>query len=231
MKISVIIPVVNEAENLAEAIPRIIQFGNKDLIEIIVVDGGSTDGSVKIAEKLGAKVLVCPIKSRAAQMNLGALHAQGDVLFFLHADTRILPGYIEDLQEVIRKGKFHAGCYRFRFDSPKLLLKINSWFTRFNGIMSGGGDQTLFITQSVFRELGGFDETYTIMEDFDLVRRIRRSYKFCIIPKSILVSARKYDTNSWIKVQIANLTVITLFLMKSHPNKLKSIYQKMLVHR
>jgi rSAM/selenodomain-associated transferase 2 len=231
MKVSVIMPVLNEAENLTEIIPGLILFGNQNLAEIVVVDGGSTDGSREIAQSLGAKVLVSPIKSRAAQMNLGAQYAKGDVFYFIHADTRILPGYIEDLQEAIQKGEFHAGCYRFKFDSPKILLKINSWFTRFNGVMSGGGDQTLFILRSVFTELGGFDETYTIMEDFDLVRRIRRSHRFCIIPKSILVSARKYDNNSWLKVQVANLTVIILFFMKSPPTKLKSIYQKMLVHR
>ncbi len=231
MRVSVIIPTLNEEENLKDVIPGIFDCANQDLMEVIVVDGGSSDNSISTAEKLGAIVLKSSIRSRAAQMNLGAKSAQGEIFYFVHADTRILPGFIEDLQEVIINRGNHAGCYRYRFDSSDILLKINSWFTRFNGLLSGGGDQTLFITQTVFRQLGGFDEYYTIMEDFDIVRRIRKNHKFCIIPKSILVSARKYETNSWFKVQIANLTVFLLFYLKRHPKKIMSIYHKILVGR
>jgi GT2 family glycosyltransferase len=108
------------------------------------------------------------------------------------------------------------------------LLKVNAWFTQFNGLLSGGGDQTLFIRKDVFWELGGFDETYCLMEDFELVRRIKKKYNFKVIPKRILVSARKYEKNSWFRVQVANLIVFGLFFLNHPPSKLKVLYSRLL---
>jgi GT2 family glycosyltransferase len=110
-------------------------------------------------------------------------------------------------------------------------LKVNSWFTRFDGVFSGGGDQTLFIKKALFEDLNGFDEKYIIMEDFDLVRRIRQKTEFRIIPKSIKVSARKYENNSWLRVQLVNLTVFIYFLSNKQPSKIKNLYCRLLNHR
>ena len=229
MKISIIIPIYNEEENLAKLIPSIFKNSKGDL-EIIIVDAGSTDKSILIAKSLGAKVVESPKKSRAAQMNLGAKSATGVIFYFVHADTSIHTDFEMDIIQAVREG-INAGCYRYWFDSQKILLKMNAWFTRFNGILAGGGDQTLFIEKNVFESLGGFDEYYTIMEDFELVGRIKKKYNFRVLPKRIIVSARKYDTNSWLRVQIANLTVFTLFFFKKSPDSLKSIYTKLLKYR
>lgn len=160
-------------------------------------------------------------------MNLGAKVARGNTLYFVLADTTPIATFCEDIQIARLKG-YRAGCYRYRFDSQKILLKINSWATRFNGLFSGGGDQTLFISKRFFEELGGFDPQFCIMEDFDLVRKIKRKTKFYIIPKSIRVSARKYEKNSWLWVQSVNLYVFLKFHLGTSPKEIKSIYLKFL---
>jgi GT2 family glycosyltransferase len=97
--------------------------------------------------------------------------------------------------------------------------------------MCRGGDQTLFVTKSVFEDLDGFNEYYSIMEDYDFIIRLRQKFKFKIIPKDITVSARKYKTNSWLRVQVANLTVFLMFFLQQHPERMRSVYKKMLKYR
>ncbi|WP_235009798.1 TIGR04283 family arsenosugar biosynthesis glycosyltransferase [Algoriphagus boritolerans] len=227
MKLSVIIPTLNEAENIRELIPYLLKQGGGFISEVIVVDGGSNDETCRIAASLGAQVINSEIKSRAVQMNLGAAHAKGNTLFFVHADTRPVLSFAEDLQIALVKG-YKAGCFRYRFDSETFLLKLNSWFTRFNGPFSGGGDQTLFITSDFFNTLGGYDTKFCLMEDFELVKRIKRKTRFYIIPKAMTVSARKYRKNSWLWVQLANLYVFTLFHLGVAPEKLKKSYTLLL---
>lgn len=222
-KISVIIPCLNEEENLNELIPYLLQHGNELLSEIIVVDGGSKDNSIASAISLGAVVVQSPICNRATQLNLGAQLAKGSIFYFLHADTRPVGNYSKVIIESISQGK-EVGCFHYRFESESTLLKLNSWFTRFNGVLSGGGDQSLFIKRSFFEGLGGYDESFCIMEDFELVRRIRQKTDFHVLQDEMTVSARKYKENSWIKVQLANLTAFSLFLLKVKPASIKSLY-------
>lgn len=221
--ISIIVPTINEANNLQKLIPFLTSMGKNNIEEVIVVDGGSTDGSTEIAAKYGAKVVDCPVRSRATQLNIGAKVSKGSILYFVHADSFPLDSFVEDILEAMNLN-FRAGCYRYQFDSSKTMLKINSWFTRFNGLFAGGGDQTLFIEKSFFNELGGYDEKFTVMEDFELVKRIRRVETFRVIPKSIKVSARKYQYNSWLEVQWANLIAITAFKLGVEPDKIKKLY-------
>jgi rSAM/selenodomain-associated transferase 2 len=227
MKLSIIIPVLNEAQNLKGLLPLFQKVIHTDLLEVIVVDGGSIDATKQVVENTGFRYIEAGIKSRAVQMNMGAKIANGNVLYFVHADVRIALTFYEDIKTSISEG-VHAGCYAYDFDSPKKMLRINSWFTGLNGLLSGGGDQTLFIQKSVFENLGGFDEKFDLMEDFELVRRIKTNYSFRVIPKRILVSARKYDQNSWLRVQVANLIIFGLFYFDYPPSKLKFLYSRLL---
>jgi glycosyltransferase involved in cell wall biosynthesis len=129
VKISVIIPVYNEAENIGLLVQSIIQHGNEQLAEIIASDGGSTDNTLNIASAAGAKVVLSPQKGRAAQMNHAASIATGDILYFVHADVQLHPDFIRQIEEAIQSG-CDLGCYRYRFDSPKKMLWFNGYMTR-----------------------------------------------------------------------------------------------------
>ena len=230
MLLSVIIPTYNEAPAIGRLVADLQRHAPPGTAEIIVVDAHSPDGTAAAARQAGARVLLAPQPGRAAQMNHGAAQAAGEVLYFVHADVGIHPEYVADIQRAVASGTA-AGCYRFRFDSSHPLLRLNSYGTRFQGLMSRGGDQTLFVTKELFAQLGGFDEHYVIMEDFDFIRRLRRVASFTIIPKDVLVSARKYETNGWLRVQLANLTAFGLFFLKVAPVRIARTYKALLNYR
>lgn len=232
MRISVIIPTLNEQNNIPALIESLQHCGGKALAEIIVVDAGSSDQTETVAQKAGAKVVKSPVRGRAVQMNHGAKFATGDILYFVHADTRVPATFVSDIQQAIGEG-YEAGCYRFRFDSDRFILKLNNYLTHLPILTARGGDQTLFITCGLFAELGGFDEYYVIMEEYDLLRRLWRKKRsaFKLIPKDVLVSARKYETNSWARVQLANLVAMTLFRLGTNPVRIARTYKKMLDYR
>ena len=230
MTISIIIPTYNECAVIGRLVQALRQYDAQGQVEVLVVDANSLDGTAAAARQAGATVLLAPKAGRAAQMNYGAAHATGDILYFVHADVGIHPAYVATLQAAVAQGHA-AGCYRFRFDSPHPLLRINSFGTRFKGIMSRGGDQTLFITRALFARLGGFDERFVIMEDFEIIQRIRRVASFFIVPQDVLVSARKYETNGWLRVQLANLTAFSLFFLKASPVRIARTYKAMLNYR
>lgn len=230
MTISIIIPTFNEAENITGLVTFIRHLEYEEVQEILVVDGGSKDDTVRLAREAGAVVMVSDQRSRAAQMNLGAKRAKGDILYFVHADVRLLSSFVTDISESLDQG-FQSGCYRYIFDSNKFLLKVNAYFTRFDAIMCRGGDQTLFVRKSIFNLLGGYDESYTIMEDYNFILRLRKEYKFKVIQKDIIVSARKYEMNSWFRVQIANLSVFMMFFFRRSPGEMKQIYKILLTYR
>ena len=225
MTLSVIIPTYNEAGNIARLVAELRHYAPQ--AQVLVVDANSPDGTAEAARQAGATVLPAPQPGRAAQMNHGVAHATGELLYFVHADVSLHPDFVATITQAVANG-YAAGCYRFRFDSRHPLLRINSYGTRFAGIMSRGGDQTLFITRALFEQLGGFDERFVIMEDFEIIQRIRRVARFFIAPHAVTVSARKYETNSWLRVQLANLTAFSLFFLKASPVKIARTYKAML---
>ena len=206
---------------------KLRQHGGLSVVEIMVVDGGSQDNTLAEAKAAGAIVLTSPQKGRAAQMNVGAKHAKGEILYFVHADVSVPTSYVTDIQESLTEGHV-LGCYQYQFGSPKFMLKINAYFTRFNFLFCRGGDQTLYITRRLFDQLGGFDERFVIMEDYDILVRATRIARLKIIPKNAIVSARKYENNSWLRVQFANLTAMLLFNFKANPQRIARTYKKML---
>jgi rSAM/selenodomain-associated transferase 2 len=228
--ISIIIPTLNEADNIGRIIDYLKQHADASLQEIIVVDAQSGDNTEGVARRHGATVVQSSRRGRAAQMNAGAARAMGDILYFVHADCYPPTTYISDIFDALQRG-FSMGCYRYRFDSDALLLKINAFFNRFEPLVCRGGDETLFIEKVVFTELNGFDERFCIMEEYDFIRRARAIYKFKIIPKYAVVSARKYETNSWWRVQRANATVFSMFKKGVEPEEMAATYKRMLNYR
>ncbi|OAQ41554.1 hypothetical protein A5893_00100 [Pedobacter psychrophilus] len=228
MFLSIIIPTYNESENISELLLLLQEISRND-IEIIVVDGGSTDGTQKLIENHEAILLSSKEKGRAKQMNFAAKKAKGNVLYFVHADTLPPKSFYEDIKLSIAEG-FPMGCYRFKFNSDKKLLKLNSYFTRFDRLMCRGGDQSLFITRELFDDLGGYCENHKVMEDYDIILRARKKHPFKIIPKDVIVSARKYDYNSYLKVNYANFVAFMMFYAKVDHDKIIKFYKKTLNH-
>jgi len=225
--ISIIIPTFNEEENIKNLLPRLTDSSGTMPHEIIVVDGGSTDQTVQRAKQLGATVFHSPKRGRAHQMNFGAQKATADLLYFVHADTLPPKTFETDIHDAITAG-FPIGCYRFEFNSPRKLLKLNAYFTRFDKMWCRGGDQTLFVTRSVFDELEGYCPRHLIMEEYDFIARARKKYPFKIMPKSVIVSARKYDNNGYLKVQFANLIVFNMYRFGVSQKKMLKFYRNML---
>jgi rSAM/selenodomain-associated transferase 2 len=228
--VSIIIPTLNEAENIGRLIDYLKATADKSLSEIIVVDAQSSDNTEGVALQHGARVVQSPKRGRAVQMNIGARIAKGDILYFVHADCFPPPTYLNDILEAFTEG-YPMGCYRYRFDSDRFLLKINAFFTRFNPIFCRGGDETLFVERTVFEKLNCFDERFCIMEEYDFIKRARTQYRFKIIPKYAVVSARKYETNTWWQVQKANFKVFSMFNKGESPEKMARTYRKMLNYR
>ncbi|MEO9484773.1 MAG: TIGR04283 family arsenosugar biosynthesis glycosyltransferase [Ekhidna sp.] len=225
MLISVIIPTLNEEERIGSLLKFLTSHPLKNRFEVIVVDGESEDKTAVIARTFDVPVYTSDPCSRALQMNKGAKEAKGDVLYFVHADVQLVPSFVNDIIEAVSKG-FESGCYRFKFDNPSNpLLHINGFFTRFPFKWCRGGDQTLFITKEAFSRIDGFDERFVIMEDYNLLDRLgQEGLSFKVIAKSIKVSARKYETNSYLKVQAANLKAMKMYKKGESPDLIKKFY-------
>lgn len=226
MKISVIVPTYNESEVITRLLKHLSKHAQESVDEILVIDGLSSDDTVQKVRKAGFQCLISPQKGRAAQMNLGAKLSNGDILYFVHADSIPPKTYVSDILSEIERGA-ESGCYRFKFNSDHPLLKINGWFTRFDRLMCRGGDQTLFIKQEIFDELNGF-KNYAIMEDFDMIQRLRKREKFQIIQKDVIVSARKYDKNNYLKVSFINLVIFIMFYLGTSQNTMVHVYQELI---
>jgi rSAM/selenodomain-associated transferase 2 len=229
MRISIIIPTFNEAENIAATVRYLQKHGGMGICEIIVVDGGSTDDTVSLASEVGAQVCVSPEKGRGPQMNFGVQNSQGDVLYFVHADTRPPETFVQDIEKACMQG-WTLGNFRYRFDSDSWLLCFNASFTRFSFMFCQGGDKTLFVRRELFIELGGYDPRFVIMEEYDFLRRAqKKGHRWVVLPRICIVSARKYKKNSWLRVQIANIVVFNLWVWRlAEPPTLKRIYGALL---
>lgn len=230
MFVSIVIPTFNEAEKISGLISYLKELPAATNSEIIVSDGGSSDATLKLAKDAGAKILLSPVKGRAGQLNHGVKQAKGEIFYFVHADT--IPTYscLLDIQKAVSEG-IKSGSFRSSFDSKKFFLKINAFFTRYNSLFLRGGDQSIFVTKETFSDLGGFDENYYIMEDYDFLARLWQVGKFKLIPKATLISARKYEGNSWLRVQLANWKVVRMFKKGASQDEMLNTYQKMIHYR
>jgi len=196
--ISIVIPVLNEAENLPFLLKHLSKTAaDLNKLEIIVVDGGSTDNTVSVAKHIQAESL-CKIhivsseRGRAKQMNAGAAKATAPILYFLHADSFPPKDFDKYISNQVAQGN-PAGCFKMRFDSEHWWLRLASWLTKFSWRACRGGDQSQFITRELFDEIGGFDERYIIYEDNILINELYARNTFVVIQHPIRSSARMYE--------------------------------------
>lgn len=230
MRLHLILPVVNELNNLRELLPYLsAQLAGRGTIT--VADGGSDDGTEAWVKRRFPQVqyLSCRQRGRAQQMNEAAARDTGkyDVLYFVHADTRPPTGFYDDIRRSVAAGN-PVGCYRFRFDTAHPLLAINAFCTRFSGLACRGGDQSLYLTREAWNELGGFNGSMQIMEDYDIIQRAWKRFPFRVIPRAVTVSARKYRANGWLRVQLANLKVFRMYKRGAPQQAMVERYRQML---
>jgi len=224
-KISVIIPVLNEAEIISELISYVLNNSSKKNIEIIVVDGGSNDGSQKVVSKFPEVGLLSSDKGRSKQMNQGAQHASGDILYFLHADSFPPKNFDQLIINEVEKGN-PAGCFKMKFDSDHWWLKLAGWLTKFKWRACRGGDQSQFISKQLFNELNGFNEEFIIYEDNDLINKLYARKQFVVIQEWLITSARKYDTNGIWKLQYHFWAIYVKKWFGASPDELYKYYLK-----
>lgn len=225
--ISIIIPTYNEASQISFTIERLKALSITDDFEVIVADGGSVDETVALAKRSGVKTLRCKKKGRAAQMNAGAFEAQGDILYFLHADTTPPRGFDQMIVRALANG-YQAGCFSLSFDHEHWFLKANCWFTRFDINSFRFGDQSLFVTKNVFDAIGGFCEDHLVMEDQQIIGRIRRLGRFVVIKKPVSTSARKYLENGIYKTQGVFFIIYMLYKLGFSQRQLVLTYKKLI---
>ena len=214
--ISIVIPVFNEAENIGNLLNHLVtNSSSENSLEIIVVDGGSSDGTVNIITNFIQNkprphrfskpvrsnfILLSSQKGRAKQMNLGAKKAIGNILYFLHADSFPPKNFDRLIINEVEKGNL-AGCFKMKFDNPHWWLRLASWLTHFSWRACRGGDQSQFITKGLFNEIGGFDESFIIYEDNILINELFKRKQFVVIQEWITTSARLYERKGIWKLQ------------------------------
>lgn len=193
MKLSIIVPILDEAAGLPNFLAALAPLLDQD-VEFIVVDGGSTDASLDLANASPAKVLQC-LPGRARQMNAGAAIASGDVLLFLHADTQLPNDALQRIESALTTSARVWGRFDVTINSTRWTLsvvaRLLSWRSRLSGIATG--DQAMFVTRAGFVESGGFPDL-PIMEDIELSKRLKLLSAPICLHARVLTSGRRWET-------------------------------------
>jgi len=200
VELSVVIPALDEAEWIAGA----VESARREGAEVVVVDGGSRDATRARAEAAGARVVEAP-RGRARQLQAGAAEIRGDVLVFLHADTRLPEGWSEAVQVALGDARVVGGAFRFRFDRHSPALRFVEWGARLRGALFGlpYGDQALFVRRPVLESVGGVPQV-PILEDLDLVRALARRGRLARLRLPATTSARRYLAGGALRTMLRN---------------------------
>jgi glycosyltransferase involved in cell wall biosynthesis len=242
MLVSIIIITLNEAENLEFTIKKVrlaasFPSGKVIPIEIIVSDGGSTDGTLEIAKNLADKVL-SGTKGRYLQLNAGAKDAKGDILLFLHSDTLLPEGAIIRILHRFKNPVVIGGGFKKYWNWNPVIKRtsflkfasywweeIGVWFVRLRRIFPG--DNAIFVRKSIFEELKGFRPLW-LCEDFDFSRRLKKYGKkrFIYINSAVLTSARRYEKYGFFYVTIMWFGIYWLWRLGISQESLKIKFKK-----
>ena len=220
MLVSIIIPALNEAQCISDTLLSLQKQAPP--FEIIVVDGGSEDDTVAVSAN-HAKVISSE-RGRAHQMNAGAREAQGDVLLFLHADTKIPDQGLQFIRDSVAHKDYEAGIFRLRFDRESFLLRVYSYCTRFKQPRFGFGDRALFVKREVFEQEQGFSPI-PIFEDLDLAIRLHRRGRFLFRSEYATTAARRFEDKGPLKQQLLNTFLWLRYNFGASPFKLAKYYK------
>ena len=220
--ISVIVPVLHDAAELTGLLPRL---PGRPRCEVVVANGDAGDAAVAAIRAARPDVVwVESDPGRGRQMNAGAARAAGAWLLFLHADARPDAGWVDEIERAGAAGAV-GGCFRLRIDSRRWPARVIEagvrWRVRWLGIAYG--DQAVFVRRDLFRRLGGY-RPMPVMEDADLVRRIRSRGRFWPSRVGVTVSARRWERDGWGRRTAANLRILSLYLAGRSPDRLAAMY-------
>jgi len=221
-RISIILPAYNEAARIRATLAS--TRGAELVVERLVVDGGSRDGTVEQARAGGAEVLNS-LPGRALQMNAGAQAAVGDTLLFLHADTCLPRDFDQHVRRILALPGTIAGAFRLRFAGSARALRAIERLANFRAARLGipYGDQAIFISKDRFHRAGGFPEV-ALMEDFEFMRRLRSQGRIGIAPVAVVTSARRYETKGIVRTTMFPQVIILAYLLGVSPERLADWY-------
>ncbi|MEY2510409.1 MAG: hypothetical protein QOE26_1172 [Verrucomicrobiota bacterium] len=209
--VSIIVPVLNEAE-LIEASLRQLRNLGPDL-EIIVVDGGSADGTWSLAEPL-ADCVISARRGRASQMNAGAAVARGEVLWFMHADLEAPSHSIAQIQEALNNPRMVGGCFRLRFPRPELIYRVSDSLGNLGVNVFGFslGDHGIFCRRTVFRQVRGYPDV-PILEDAEIYRRLRREGRMVQLRGEVVSDPRAFETHGRYRTTAVYFSILALYVL------------------
>lgn len=223
IKISVIIPVLNEAKAIKNVLLNLQSYPE---LEVIVVDGGSEDETITIAESFGYKVLTSP-RGRSIQMNAGATIATGKILLFLHGDTILPANFPPMIWVAIQKPGIVGGAFELAIDAKvrgiRLVEMMVNWRSHFLSLPYG--DQAIFVKAEIFHKTGGFP-IQPIMEDFVFIRQLRKLGKIAIISTPVITSGRRWQQLGIVKTTLINQLMVLGYYLGVSPEKLAAFYRK-----
>jgi rSAM/selenodomain-associated transferase 2 len=221
-KLSIIMPVLDEAANIETALAALAPYRARS-VEIIVVDGGSSDGTAELARPLADRVIAAA-RGRSLQMNAGAVLAQGDALLFLHADTRLPENADRLLLDGLARSGRSWGHFNVRIDGGGLLRVVAATMnlrSRLTGIATG--DQAMFVARAAFESVGGFPPI-ALMEDVALSARLRRIGRPCALRARATTSARRWRTHGTLRTVLLMWRLRLRFFFGADPAKLARAY-------
>lgn len=223
--ISVIIPTLNEAENIRGCV-ECVRAEDEDF-EIIVCDGGSSDATVQIVREYDDAVLIETGKGRGGQMNRGAEAADGDVLLFLHADTKLERGWSGELLSVLADESVAGGAFTFKIDNPARRYRIiESWVKLRCSLFSlPFGDQGIFVRRGIFDRVGGYRDI-PLMEDVEIIGRLKKEGRLVLLKKCAATQDRRWIRKGWIRASVSNQMVMLMYKLGIDPNALARFYYR-----
>lgn len=224
--LSIILPVLNEAEHINDAVARLRDQTDDEELEIIVVDGNAAGSTIKAVVDENVLKLTAS-QGRACQMNAGATRAKGDLLLFLHADTRLPPHALALVRTAVAEKCAVAGAFDLGFDTKRRIFTITELYvalrTRLTRVPFG--DQAIFIQRSYFEHIGGYRDI-PLMEDVELMKRIRkRGDAIAIIPQKVRTSPRRYERDGVLYSTLRNVAMQILYAWGVSPERLLKWYR------
>jgi rSAM/selenodomain-associated transferase 2 len=194
---------------------------------VILVDGGSRDATARVAGRFPDVCLLGTPRGRARQMNAGALQARGDILLFLHADTRLPDGALEAVSAALANPCVIAGRFDVRFDNPGFIFRMIAFFMNLRSRVSriSTGDQAIFVRRTAFEALGGYPDM-PLMEDIELCRRLKRRGRLAALRSCVTTSARKWEREGALRTMALMWAFRFLYMIGVSPVRLHRWYYR-----